>query len=93
MNAKALQESIVTILAAGLVPMIAGSPGIGKSDIIRWIAKQFKLWVIDLRLSQCDPTDLCGFPTHDGQRMGYAPPKHFPLQGLDEPPAGYDGWL
>jgi len=93
MNSKDLQESVVTILAAGLVPYIAGSPGIGKSDIIRGIAKQFRLKVIDLRLSQCDPTDLCGFPTHNGSRMGYAPPEHFPLQGLDTPPDGYDGWL
>jgi MoxR-like ATPase len=58
MNSKDLQEAVITILAAGLVPNITGSPGIGKSDIIRGIAKQFRLKVIDLRLSQCDPTDL-----------------------------------
>ncbi len=40
---------------------IAGSPGIGKSYIIRDIAEQFKLKVIDMRLSQCDPTDLNNF--------------------------------
>lgn len=93
MNARELQEHIVTIFKAGLVPMILGSPGIGKSDIIRQIAKLHNLFVIDLRLSQCDPTDLCGFPIHDGKRMNYAPPEHFPLQGMDIPPTGYDGWL
>jgi hypothetical protein len=93
MNAKDLQEALGDIMSAKLVPMLAGSPGIGKSDIIRQVAQQFRLLVIDLRLSQCDPTDLCGFPIHDGKRMTYAPPAHFPLQGIDQIPAGYDGWL
>jgi MoxR-like ATPase len=80
MNAHELKEDIIDVLTAGLVPMICGSPGIGKSDIIREIAKAFKLKIIDLRLSQCDPTDMLGFPTHNGVRMGYAPPEHFPLE-------------
>jgi MoxR-like ATPase len=58
MNAKELQEHIITILTAGLVPMVAGSPGTGKSEIIHQIAKHFNLYLIDLRLSQCDPTDI-----------------------------------
>jgi hypothetical protein len=93
MNAAELQDHIISTLSANLVPMIVGSPGVGKSDIIRQIAKKFRLFVIDLRLSQCDPTDMLGFPTHNGVRMAYAPPQHFPLQGMDEPPAGFDGWL
>ncbi|RLB94667.1 MAG: ATP-binding protein [Deltaproteobacteria bacterium] len=93
MNALELQEDIIDVLTAGLAPMIVGSPGIGKSDIIRMIAEKFKLSVIDMRLSQCDPTDMLGFPTHNGDRMGYAPPEHFPLQELDTPPSGFDGWL
>ena len=49
---------ITTCIRAGLVPMMLGSPGIGKSQINRQIAEDYKLKVIDLRLSQCDPTDL-----------------------------------
>lgn len=93
MNALELQENLVDIMFAGLVAMIVGSPGIGKSDIVRQIAKRYKLKVIDLRLSQCDPTDMLGFPTHDHQRMTYVPPDHFPLEGIDTPPPGFDGWL
>lgn len=93
MNVTEIKESTVKVLTAGLVPMILGSPGIGKSDIIRSIGNQFKLKVIDMRLSQLDPTDLCGFPTHDGARMSYAPPKDIPLQDLDKIPDGYHGWL
>ena len=58
MNAVEMKEAMVDVLAAGLVPMVLGSPGIGKSDIIRAIAKQHKLKVIDMRLAQCDPTDI-----------------------------------
>ena len=92
MNATELQEDIIDVLMAGLVPMITGSPGIGKSDIINGIANKFNLFVIDMRLSQCDPTDMLGFPTHNGERMGYAPPEHFPLS-FDKIPTGFDGWL
>lgn len=75
-----------------LVPMLAGSPGIGKSDIARQIAKEHGLKVIDLRLSQCDPTDLLGFPSIKGDKAGYVPMETFPIEG-DPLPAGYNGWL
>ena len=41
-----------------LVPMMTGSPALGKSAIVAQIAKKYGLKMIDLRLSQCDPTDL-----------------------------------
>lgn len=49
---------VIAALKAKLVPMLHGSPAVGKSAIVRQIAKQFNLKLIDLRLSQCDPTDL-----------------------------------
>lgn len=49
---------ITTAIKAGLVPMLSGSPGCGKSQVAYQIAKKHKLKLIDLRLSQCDPTDL-----------------------------------
>lgn len=93
MNSIELEDSIIDTIQAGLVAMITSSPGLGKSAIARNIAKKFNLALIDLRLSQLDPTDLIGFPTHNGERMGYAPPEHFPLEGLDNLPKGKDGWL
>lgn len=89
-NALELKETIIDVITAKLTPFITGSPGIGKSEIIQQIARQFNLYVIDMRLSQCDPTDLLGFPTHNGIRMGYAPPEHFPLEG-DLLPTYIDG--
>lgn len=86
------QSMIVTYIKAGLVPMLVSSPGCGKSDIIHQIAADFNLKVIDLRLSQCDPTDLNGFPKISGNRASYAPMDTFPLEG-DPIPEGYVGWL
>lgn len=72
--------------------MLVGSPGCGKSQIIYQIAKHYNLKVIDIRLSQCDPTDLMGFPNIMGKKAGYIPMDTFPIEG-DEVPAGYSGWL
>jgi len=87
-------QSITDILQAGLVANLTGSPGLGKSDLIRQVAKEHNLKVIDFRLAQADPTDLMGFPTlnEDRSRSHYAAPGSFPLES-DSVPEGYDGWL
>lgn len=84
-------EIIEATLKAKLVPFIKGSPGIGKSSIIRTIADKYNLEVIDLRLSQCDPTDLNGFPNLKGNKATYLPMDTFPLEG-DTLPNGKEGW-
>lgn len=93
-NIVEAKKAVNEILMAGLVPNLLGSPGLGKSDIIREVAKQNNLKVIDFRLAQADPTDLMGFPTlnEDRTRSHYAAPAIFPLEG-DELPDNYDGWL
>jgi len=91
-NAVTLKECLTRDLKAGLVPMVASSPGLGKSDVIRSIAKEFNLKVIDLRVSQCEPVDMQGFPSVVNNRMTFMVPEYFPIEG-DEVPAGYDGWL
>lgn len=87
-------KHIKRILNAGLVPMLHGSPGTAKSSISHQIAEEMGLKVIDLRLSQCDPTDLAGFPTIDKERnkAGYLPMNTFPIKG-DELPKDKNGWL
>jgi hypothetical protein len=83
---------IAKFIRAQLVPMLVGSPGIGKSSIVHKIAKDYNLKVIDVRLSQCDPTDLLGFPHIMGTKAGYLPMETFPIEG-DPIPEGYSGWL
>lgn len=91
---KNAPELIMDVLKAGLVPMLTSSPGIGKSSISKAIAKKHSLKVIDLRLSQCDPSDLLGFPTTNESKTksGYLPMNTFPIEG-DPIPDGYNGWL
>lgn len=55
---KQAADLIILAMRANLVTMLHGSPGIGKSDIVRSIAKKLKLHLIDIRLAQCDPCDL-----------------------------------
>ena len=98
-NADELKEALIRDFRVGLTPMVASSPGMGKSDIIRDIAKLFSLKVIDFRVSQCEPVDMQGFPgTIDDvnnkflKRMIFHIPEYFPIE-TDKVPDGYHGWL
>ena len=89
---KKAAEMVKQILSVNLVPFLQGSPGIGKSAIIKEVAKNAKLKVIDLRLSQCEPTDLLGLPVLSEKKAKYKAFDTFPLE-KDKVPAGYNGWL
>jgi len=93
-NSQELAVAMLEDFKAEQVPMIHGSPGIGKSDITQNLATQNKWKLIDMRLSQMDPTDLNGFPSlnADKTRSHYAPPAYIPLAG-DPIPEGCNGWL
>jgi hypothetical protein len=75
--------------------MLHGHPGLGKSDLIREVADQFKLKLIDFRASQMDPTDVNGFGTiiKNGNEAiaKYIPFDVFPLEGTPVP-KGYNGF-
>ncbi len=45
--------------------MIWGAPGIGKSTIIRMIAREMGIGFIDVRLAQREPVDIRGLPVPD----------------------------
>ena len=57
-NTKQLRKALISTFKAKLTPYIHGSPGIGKSALVRSLANEFNLKLIDIRLSQCDPTEL-----------------------------------
>ncbi len=92
---KSAKEAILKIIKAGKVPFLQSSPGVGKSDIARQIAEEYSLKLIDIRLSQRDSVDLNGFPMLDPKtkRMSYAPLDELPLEGKDDIPPGYKGFL
>lgn len=96
------RDFIVRCMFAGLVPMITSSPGIGKSDLARQIANDYRLKLIDFRLAQADITDLNGLPEFyvdekGRRRCTFTPFDIFPLEDDDLPdhPDGgkYEGWL
>mgnify|MGYP000675006905 CR=1 FL=1 len=72
-NPKQSKSMTATYLKAGLVPFILGSPANGKSAIIKQLADEYGLKLIDLRLSQCDPSDLLGFPTVNEEKTKNRP--------------------
>ena len=86
------KELAVIALQSKLVPMIHGSPAIGKSAIVRQIAKMFNLLLIDVRLGNHEPSEMSGFPSVRGEKIAYIPTELFPVEG-DKIPDGYAGWL
>jgi len=91
-NTKQATDYIITAMKAGLVIMLQGDPGIGKSAITHALAKRFKLKLIDVRLSQCDPVDLNGFPKLKDDIATYVPMDTFPIETTPVP-KGYTGFL
>lgn len=96
MTPKEVRKGMIECFEAGLAPFVTSSPGLGKSALVRQLAKEFKLELIDIRLSQCAPEDLMGLPMRKGEgdqmRSAFAPFEMFPIEG-DEIPAGKNGWL
>jgi len=58
--------------------MLWGAPGVGKSQIISQIANRHNAPLIDIRLSQMEPSDLRGIPFRDGERVEWAIPSMLP---------------
>lgn len=75
--------AVKKVMSVGLVPFVAGSPGLGKSALAAQIANEWNLKLIDVRLSQCDPTDLNGFISSNAERTkcSYLPIDTFPIEG------------
>jgi hypothetical protein len=58
--------------------MLWGPPGVGKSQIVAQIAQRHHVPVIDIRLSQMEPTDLRGIPFRVGDQVEWAVPSMLP---------------
>jgi AAA domain (dynein-related subfamily) len=58
--------------------MLWGPPGIGKSQIIAQVARRHAAPMIDIRLSQMEPTDLRGIPFRIENRVEWAVPSMLP---------------
>ena len=58
--------------------MLWGPPGVGKSQIITQIGERHQVPVIDIRLSQMEPSDLRGIPFREGNSVEWAVPAMLP---------------
>lgn len=89
---RQVRKYTIEILSAGLVPFIRSSPGMGKSAIVRSIAEEYGMELLDVRLSTCAPEDLTGLPHFTNGTASFLPFDMFPIE--DTPvPEGRNGWL
>ncbi|MFN3397389.1 MAG: AAA family ATPase [Sulfurimicrobium sp.] len=58
--------------------MLWGPPGVGKSEIIAQVAARHDAPVVDVRLSQMEPSDLRGIPFRVGDLVEWAAPAMLP---------------
>jgi hypothetical protein len=83
MRAKELKQNIQALSEQRVPSFLWGAPGIGKSSIVKQIAKEKGIGFIDLRLALMDPTDLKGIPFYDKESHSalWAPPAFLPREG------------
>jgi hypothetical protein len=65
--------------------MIWGAPGIGKSQIVKQMAKDRDISIIDIRLSTYDPTDLKGVPAIVKNKAVWLDLNELPTEERDGP--------
>ncbi|HZF69966.1 MoxR family ATPase [Sulfuricurvum sp.] len=83
MRTKDTIETMRSMIDSKIPTFLWGAPGIGKSSIIKQIARENGIECIDLRLSLMDPTDLKGIPFYerDSHSALWAPPSFLPREG------------
>lgn len=79
-----LEQELISAAAGYHTPvMLWGPPGVGKSQIVAQIAQQYHIPVIDIRLSQMEPSDLRGIPFRVGNQVEWAIPALLPDASRD----------
>lgn len=81
------KDILQSVLKTPIVPFLWGPPGVGKSSIVKEIAKEKGWKIIDLRLSLLNPVDLRGLPTvdHKEKKADWLPPSFLPKEDEKEP--------
>lgn len=98
LNTRDLREAIKIDLETGLVSYPKGSPGLGKSALMRSIAKEGNLKLVVVHISMLEPTDINGFPDTSGENAIFKTFKMFPTANQQheinpETNKPYSGWL
>ncbi len=76
---KILNQEFESVIQGHHTPvMLWGAPGIGKSQIIAQVALEHNVPMIDIRLSQMEPSDLRGIPFKNGDLVDWSIPSLLP---------------
>lgn len=75
LEAKTLARKI---MESGEIPLLVGHFGVGKTDIIREIARETNRELIILVLSQMEPGDLIGLPSRQDDKTVFLEPDWWP---------------
>lgn len=67
MKPSSVAKSIRHLTSQRRAVMIWGSPGCGKSEVVKSVTAEDNLTLIDFRLAMRDPTDIKGFPMPDAK--------------------------
>jgi hypothetical protein len=82
MKASAVISSLHSLIPARQPTFLWGGPGLGKSDIVRQVAKERKVALQDVRALLLDPVDLRGLPyLSANQQSKWATPDFLPRDG------------
>lgn len=85
---RVLERELISAAEGHHTPvMLWGPPGVGKSQMIALIAERRQVPMIDIRLSQMEPSDLRGIPFRVDQHVEWATPAILP-DGKRHGPAG-----
>ena len=76
---RVLKTEIESLDSGNHTPvMLWGPPGVGKSQLVAQVAREGELPLIDIRLSQLEPSDLRGIPFRIDDRVEWATPAMLP---------------
>jgi MoxR-like ATPase len=78
MRPSKIAKALTKAIASKQPLFLWGAPGVGKSSVVKQVAKLLNMELIDLRLSLLDSVDLRGFPHMTGGRMQFAVPIFLP---------------
>lgn len=82
MKASLIKEAVKKLIGAKRPVFVWGAPGVGKSNVLKQIAKEEGLQIIDIRAILLDPVDLRGLPHINGDgRAHWCPPDFLPKKG------------
>ncbi|WP_020397157.1 AAA family ATPase [Thiolinea disciformis] len=72
------KEFAATLHGSHTPVMLWGAPGVGKSQLVAQVGQRHQVPVLDIRLSQIEPSDLRGIPFREGNVVEWAIPAMLP---------------